>query len=64
MRPIDLPLDKWPDGWLKLECCSILNEPLFLILTDTEKRNKKYPVNRGEMIELIQQSRLKETFTE
>ncbi len=59
MKPMDVPLDSWPPGWLKLECCSILNEPLYIIMTDEEKRKKKFPVTLDEMRNLIRQERAK-----
>lgn len=48
-HPQNVPVDKWPDGWLKMECASRLGEPLFIIMHDYEKLEKGYPVTRDEM---------------
>ena len=60
---VSIPLDEWPDGWLKLECSSLLNEPTYIILYDSEKAEKGYPVTREEMIKYIRQEWGKEGFT-
>jgi hypothetical protein len=54
-HPSSIPVEKWPQGWLKLECASILT-PTFLIMHDHEKKAKGYPVTREEMIILIKSS--------
>jgi hypothetical protein len=54
-RPKDIPLEQWSQGWLKMECASILRErePCYLLLHDHEKREKKLPVTDDEMRALI-----------
>jgi NMD protein affecting ribosome stability and mRNA decay len=52
-HPLDTPLDKWPRGWLVLECSSILRDPLFITMTESEKQIKHYPVSEEEMRTLI-----------
>lgn len=57
MTPNETPLKDWHSGWLKLECASLLDEPLFIMLHDHEKREKNYPVTDDEMRAFIQKRR-------
>jgi hypothetical protein len=48
-HPSNIPLEKWPSGWLKLECASKLNMPFYIAMHDWEKRDKGLPVTDEEM---------------
>jgi hypothetical protein len=52
-HPLDTPIEKWPRGWLILECSSILQDPLFITMTDEEKQLKLYPVSDEQMRSLV-----------
>jgi hypothetical protein len=55
-HPNTTPIESWPLGWLRLECCSILT-PTYLIMNDDEKRSLGYPITKEEMVELIKSKR-------
>jgi len=45
----DIPLERWPPGWLKLQVASLLGEPGYILMTDKEKRGIGLPVSVEEM---------------
>ncbi len=57
-HPNETPLEDWPESWLKLEVASLMNDPLYIIMTDLEKRAASYPVTIEEMQQYIR-NRLK-----
>jgi hypothetical protein len=44
-----VPLSKWPRGWLILEICGIINSPVYMLMTDDERRGRDLPVSDDEM---------------
>lgn len=55
--PKDVPLEQWTPAWLKMECASLLDIPMFIMLTDAEKRKVGYPVTKDEMRAFIRARR-------
>lgn len=53
LHPSNTPLSEWPDGWLKMQCASLLKDSTYIALYDHEKQQKNYPVTRIEMIDFI-----------
>ena len=45
----DVPLERWPPGWLKLQVASLLGEPAYILMTDKEKKSIGLPVSEEEM---------------
>lgn len=45
----DIPLEKWPPGWLKLQVASLTGSPEYLLMRDHEKRKANLPVSDEEM---------------
>jgi hypothetical protein len=45
----DIPLDKWPPGWLKLQVASLMGTPDYLLMHDREKKKVGLPVTEEEM---------------
>ena len=56
-HPSTTPLDQWPPAWLKLECSDLLNDGMFIMLHDHEKRAKGLPVTDDEMRAFIREHR-------
>lgn len=57
--PNDLPLDKWPVGWLKLEVASLTREPDYLIMSPHRKVTLNLPVTEEEMRLFVMERRKK-----
>jgi hypothetical protein len=55
--PQNTPLEEWPPAWLKLEVCSLLDMPGYILWHDHEKREHGYPVTLDEMREFIRNRR-------
>jgi hypothetical protein len=53
----DIPLEKWPPGWLRFQVASLMGSPDYLIMTDSEKRKAKLPISFDEMREYIKACR-------
>jgi hypothetical protein len=51
------PPNTWTDGQLKLEVASLLDLPVYLLMTPDEKRKHDLPVERREMIGFIEARR-------
>jgi hypothetical protein len=49
----DIPLEKWPPGWLKFQIASLMGSPEYLLMHDHEKRKAKLPVSIEEMRKYI-----------
>ena len=45
----DVPLERWPPGWLKLQVASLLGGPAYILMTDKEKKSIGLPVSEEEM---------------
>jgi hypothetical protein len=45
----DIPLEKWPPGWLKLQVASLIGNPEYILMRDHEKRHANLPVSAEEM---------------
>jgi hypothetical protein len=45
----DVPLERWPPAWLKLQIASLLGAPDYIIMTNEEKRKAGLPVSLDEM---------------
>lgn len=56
-HPANVPLNKWTDGWLKLECASLSGNVEFIWMHDHEKRAHNLPVTRDEMVAYIETRR-------
>lgn len=48
-HPNNTPLEEWPPAWLKLEVASMLDECMYPIMHDWEKRDRGLPVTVDEM---------------
>lgn len=51
-HPQNVPLSKWPDGWLTLAVCEHTS-PYYMVMHDYEKRRSGWPVTREEKIKLL-----------
>ena len=49
----DIPLEKWPPGWLKLQVASLMGSPDYILMQDHEKREANLPVSEEEMRQYI-----------
>jgi hypothetical protein len=56
-HPKDVSLNKWPEGWLKMEVAKLLGQPRYLYLSEEECSENNYPCNRKERIEFIRLER-------
>ena len=56
-RAKDVPLEKWPPAWLKLEMASLLDIPGYIMMHDHEKRTAGHPVTNDEMRAFIRARR-------
>jgi hypothetical protein len=52
----DVPLERWPSGWLKLQTASLLNQPGYILMTNKEKRDCGLPVSEEEMRKYIEEN--------
>ena len=45
----DVPLEQWPLGWLAMECASLLDDPLYIVMHEHERRSRNLPATEQEM---------------
>jgi hypothetical protein len=51
-HPQNVPLNEWSDGWLTLSVCQH-TDPSFMIANEQERRRRRWPTTRQEMIDLL-----------
>mgnify|MGYP001615768927 CR=1 FL=1 len=51
---LDKDYNKWTDGQLKMEIASRLNDCMYIIMHELEKKINNYPVTREEMIKYLE----------
>lgn len=49
----DVPLAQWPRSWLVLQVSSILEDPLYVTMSDAQRRAEGLPVSEDDMRVLI-----------
>jgi len=55
-HPKNTPLAEWPSAWLKMECASLLDDAIYIIMREDEKKAHHYPVTEDEMRNYIKSS--------
>jgi hypothetical protein len=58
-HPSKVALDNWSVGWLKLEVANLTKNPLYIIMTDEEKKTHNLPVTTEEMRDYIRNKGMK-----
>jgi hypothetical protein len=53
LHPKDVPLSRWPSGWLVMQTANLLNEPQYIILHEHERKTRGWPDNDDARREFI-----------